>query len=50
MACFDPEAVIVAAHGRRIEGADAIRAYYASTFAKTLKEKTTSWVRVVGVG
>lgn len=50
MACFDPEAVIVAAHGRRIEGANAIRAYYASTFATTLKEKTTSWVTVVGVG
>ena len=33
MACFDEAAVIVAPHGRRIEGAAAIRHYYASTFA-----------------
>jgi ketosteroid isomerase-like protein len=33
MACFDREAVIVAAHGRRLEGVAAIRDYYASTFA-----------------
>jgi predicted ester cyclase len=33
--------VIVAAHGRRIEGADAIRAYYASTFATFHDAKCT---------
>jgi ketosteroid isomerase-like protein len=41
MACFDHEAVIVAAHGRRIEGADAIRHYYASTFATFHDAKCT---------
>jgi ketosteroid isomerase-like protein len=41
MACFDDAAVIVAAHGRRIEGAAAIRAYYASTFATFHDAKCT---------
>ena len=41
MACFDEAAVIVAAHGRRLEGAAAIRHYYAST----LPLSTTPGVR-----
>lgn len=41
MACFDAEAVITAAHGRHIEGAEAIRAYYASTFAAFHDAKCT---------
>ena len=41
MACFDDKAVIVASHGRRIEGAEAIRGYYASTFATFHDAKCT---------
>lgn len=32
MACFADDAVVMAAHGRRIEGAQAIREYYDSMF------------------
>jgi uncharacterized protein (TIGR02246 family) len=49
MACFDTEAVIVAAHGRRIEGADAIRNYYASTFA-VFHDATCTIRSLVGEG
>lgn len=41
MACFDDQAVIVAAHGQRIEGAEAVRNYYASTFATFHDAKCT---------
>ena len=52
MACFDPTAVIVAGHGRRIEGAEAIRNYYASTFATFHDAKCTihTLVGADGVG
>ena len=33
IACFDDAAIIVAARGRRVAGAAAIRNYYALTFA-----------------
>jgi ketosteroid isomerase-like protein len=41
MACYNDNAVIVASSGRRIEGAEAIRAYYASTFATFRNAKCT---------
>lgn len=41
MACFDTQAVIVASHGRRIEGAEEIRTYYMGAFATFHDAKCT---------